>query len=163
MKQVVSGELYISISTEFGNYLGVPTLIGIMTDGRYNFLLHKFYNRLNGGKARSLSFVGHVTLAKSVITSLLLYAMQSSFVSREVCDGIDKLVGGFIWGSMVEYRKIHLLCKEILHGPISEVGLAISHMRETNQATLAKLGWRLTRNPSSLWSRLIVVVTALEG
>ncbi|KAL8129019.1 hypothetical protein V2J09_018174 [Rumex salicifolius] len=50
-----------------------------------------------------------VTLAKSVLTSLPLYVMQSSKLPRGVCDDIDKIVKQFIWVSSVDQRRIHLL------------------------------------------------------
>lgn len=154
-KQEVSDTLSIPTTNEFGNYLGVPVACGRMTTNRYNYLIDKVSTRLKGWQTKTLSFAGRVTLANSILTSLPLYTMQSAYIPRTICDKIDAKVRGFVWGSTPDQRKIHLLNKEIVQAPKTEGGLGVKGMRDTNQAILAKLGWRLLQNPSSLWSRLI--------
>lgn len=84
-------------STEdLGKYLGVPIFhkrVGIST---FKFVIDKVKQRLSNWKARTLSFTGRVTLAKSVIQEIPVYVMQSSVIPRSICDEIDKICRGFI-------------------------------------------------------------------
>lgn len=155
VKHEVGAALPIPIASNFENYLGVPIACGRMTADRYNFLLEKVSSRLKGWQTKTLSLAGRITLAKSVLVSLPLYTMQASYLPRQVCDGIDAKIRGFVWGSSQEQRRVHLLNKDVLQAPIVEGGLDIKSMRDTNQAILAKLSWRTLQNPTLLWSRVI--------
>lgn len=97
------------ISSDFGNYLGVPTTCGRMSSERYSFLLDKITSCLRGWHASSLSLAWRVTLARSVLTSIPVYIMQSTRIPRSLCNAIDQRVRSFIWGSTSEKRKIHLV------------------------------------------------------
>ncbi|KAL8142510.1 hypothetical protein V2J09_015542 [Rumex salicifolius] len=148
-------------SEEFVYYLGVPMATGRMSRECYSVLLDKVSKRLQGWKARSLSLAGRVTLATSVLSSLSLYTMQTSYIPRIVCDDIDKMIKGFVWGTTSERRRVHLLSWDVhllswdKTEPKQNGDLGPCPMREINSATLAKLGWRLLQEPTSLWSRVI--------
>lgn len=111
--------------------------------------------RLSNWKARTLSFAGRVTLAKSVIQSMPTYVMQSSILPRTTCDEIDKLCRGFIWGDEVNHRRIHLLSWDKLCKPKKEGGLGLRSSREANSALMLKAIWNLCSNPKDMWSAVI--------
>lgn len=50
---------------------------------------------------------------------------------------------------------MHLLSGAKISKPKSIGGLGIPSMRQSNAATLAKLGWRMLQEPESLWSRVL--------
>ncbi|KAL8137716.1 LOW QUALITY PROTEIN: hypothetical protein V2J09_003717 [Rumex salicifolius] len=128
------------ISSDFESYLGVPTTRGRMSKYRYKVLIDKVHTRLRNWQLKSLSAAGHVTLANSILTSLPLYVMQATLVPRSICDE----------GST---GKIHLLSWD-KNQKTSCDGLGVRFMRLSNSALLAKLGWRMLNNPSSLWSQV---------
>ena len=55
------------------------------------------HNRLSGWKAKLLNKAGRVTLAKSMLTALPVYNMQTMWLPNAVCDEIDITVTDFIW------------------------------------------------------------------
>lgn len=99
--------------------------------------------------------MGRITLAKSTVTTLASYTMQTAKLPRNVCDTIDKKTRRFVWGGDEEKRKIHLLSWECLQKPMDQGGLALRSARQTNAAFLTKLGWRVLTEPNALWSRVL--------
>lgn len=84
-----------------------------------------------------------------------MYVTINEELPASVCNGIDKTVRGFIWGSTSKKRKAHLLAWDVIARPRAEGGLGIRPMQQTNRALMAKLGWRTLQEPNSLWSRVI--------
>ncbi|KAL4319267.1 hypothetical protein GQ457_18G015530 [Hibiscus cannabinus] len=59
-------------------YLGVPVRHTRANSDIYNFLIDKLQTKLSGWSARTLSFSGRLTLAKSVLMSVPTYVMHAS-------------------------------------------------------------------------------------
>lgn len=60
--------------------------------------------RIEGWKAKLLSFMGNVTLLKSVLTSILIYSLASDVVPLLVIDRIEQLLANFLWNVKGESR-----------------------------------------------------------
>ena len=60
-----------------GNYLGFPLLQGRIKKVDFNFFLDKLKARLSGWKVKLLNKAGRVTLARSILTTMPLYNMQT--------------------------------------------------------------------------------------
>lgn len=78
-------------TNDLGKYMGVPIFhkrVGLNT---FNYVIDKVKQRLSTWKSRTLSIVGRVTLAISVVQAMPIYVMQSSIIPRGTCDEIDKL------------------------------------------------------------------------
>ena len=87
--------------------------------------------------------------------SLPVYVMQSMLLPIEICKEVDAKVRGFVWGSTLERLKVHLLAWEVIAQPKCDGGLGLQSLKVSNQALLAKLGWRLLQEPNSLWYRVL--------
>lgn len=59
--------------------------------------------------ARTLSFAGRITLAKSMVQTKRTYVMQAWELLRGTCDELVKLCMNFIWGDEDNHRKVHIL------------------------------------------------------
>ncbi|KAG7559744.1 Ribonuclease H-like superfamily [Arabidopsis thaliana x Arabidopsis arenosa] len=68
---------------------------------------------------------------------------------------LDKAARDFIWGSSGEGRKLHLVSWKNVCLPKKDGGLGIRTACEMNKALLAKLGWRLLHEKTSLWVRVV--------
>lgn len=79
-----------SISTKLG-FKQVEDL------GTYGFLIDKVRAKLSGWDARKLSMAGRVTLARSVLLTILIYFLSSTLISISICKEIEKFVRAFIW------------------------------------------------------------------
>lgn len=83
---------------DIGKYLGVPILHDRVSRHSFQFILDKVDKMLSNWKAKMLSFVGRLTLTKSVIQAFPTYVMQSSLIPRHLCDDIHKRCRRFLWG-----------------------------------------------------------------
>lgn len=141
-------------TSDLGVYLGMPTLTSRVTRDTFAHLCEKVDRRLAGWKTKYLSLAGRITLAKSTISSMAFYSMQTAKIPRTVCDEIDKMTRRFIWGGDEEKRRIHLLSRDTLQKQRDHGGIGILSSRQANAAFLTKLGWRVLSEPNALWSRV---------
>lgn len=63
---------------------------GRVTKSRFEELLSKLETHLAGWKTAMLSSAGRVTLAKTVLSALSNHLMLSEYLSKAVCDAVDK-------------------------------------------------------------------------
>lgn len=95
--------------------------------------------KLSGWKAFFLSLAGRITIAKSVLTAMETYYMQSTLLPQAICDQIEAICRRFIWGSTREHKKIHLVGWEKVKKAKQHGGLTIQGQRRVNDAFLMKL------------------------
>ncbi|CAN1193291.1 Putative ribonuclease H protein At1g65750 [Linum perenne] len=113
-------------------------------------------SKLAGWKAHNLSLAGRVTLASSVLNAIPSFVMHTAFLLVSVCEGIDKKIRNFIWGSVEVARKIHNINWDTVCKPKSLGGLGIRSALDLNKAFLIKVVWGLMKCPNDLWVRVLV-------
>ncbi|CAN1188831.1 Putative ribonuclease H protein At1g65750 [Linum perenne] len=145
----------IRATQDLGHYLGVPLLHGRITRNTYEFLLTRLDDKLAGWKANTLSLAGRVTLASSVLNSIPSYVMQTTALPGYICEGIDRKIRNFIWGSTNGVRKIHNINWEMVCRPKNLGGLGLRSARELNRAFLMKLVWGVLSRPDELWVKVL--------
>lgn len=82
----------------FGKYLGIPLKGKSMRRHDYQYVIDQVANKLSNRKARHLSFMGRVTLAKSVIEAIPIYPMMTYYLPKSMILDIHKLQRDFVWG-----------------------------------------------------------------
>ena len=136
-----------------GKYLGFPIKHSSMSQD-FGFIVERIQSRLVGWKANLLSFVGRLVLTQSVITTVPNYAMQCvAFLTN--LHSVDKLSQNFLWGSIDNKKKLHMVSWKKITKPKREGGLGIHAAKAKNIAFLAKLNWRLKTEMSSLWAKVL--------
>lgn len=141
------------VTKNLGNYLGVPILHERVKADTFSNLLSKANARLAGWKCRTLSFAGRLTLAKSVLSSLSLYMMNSVKLPSKVCKDLDKIAR--IRDDNNVSRKPHLVAWEDVCMPKKVGGLGIQTSEYSNMVALGKLGWKLVNNEAGIWGDLM--------
>lgn len=96
LRHEICNSLGFQITSDLGNYLGVPILHKRANRCSFQFVLDKVDQRLSSWKAKTLSFARRLTLTKSDLQSLPSYSMQSTFVPWLICDEIDKKCHNFL-------------------------------------------------------------------
>ncbi|KAA3479930.1 Retrovirus-related Pol polyprotein LINE-1 [Gossypium australe] len=81
---------------DLGHYLGVPLFHRRVTNNILDFLVDRVRSQLSNWDAKGLFFPGRVTLAQLVLLSIPSYLMQSTLVSKGICDSIEELARQFI-------------------------------------------------------------------
>ncbi|KAE8704560.1 hypothetical protein F3Y22_tig00110450pilonHSYRG00693 [Hibiscus syriacus] len=118
----------------------------------FGYIIDKIPSRLQGWAARTLSMAGCVTLAKSVLSAIPVYFMQTSLLPKSVCNEIGKILR---WGSTTGAPKISLINRENICQPMDHGGLGIRRICDFNLAFILKIAFSLVTDTSALWVRLL--------
>ncbi|CAA0831370.1 Unknown protein [Striga hermonthica] len=156
LRQALASTMGFSVTTTLGKYLGVPVLHSRVTNHTYANILDKADARLADWKADTLSLAGHPILTESVVSSLLSYTMQTSWLPNAICDRLEKRCRNFLWGDNSINRKIHLVSWDKVCQPKGRSNIGIKRQREMNIVLLTKLSWSMLTKPTSLWVRLLL-------
>lgn len=90
----------------------------------FQFVIDQVTQRLSTWKAKNLSIAGRLTLTKLDPQALPTYFMQSCIIPKGVCDEIDKLCRGFIWGE--EKIPSHHLRQDLSTKERGQIGIEIN-------------------------------------
>ncbi|WJX23235.1 hypothetical protein P8452_12461 [Trifolium repens] len=138
-----------------GKYLGANIAPGRTTRGKFQHIISKMQNRLSGWKHQCLSFAGRLTLTKSVLSSIPYYHMQYAKIPKTLCDEMEKIQRGFLWGDTDQKRKPHLISWDVCCLPKKDGGLGIKSPLRMNDAFLMKILWNMINKPEDLWCKVL--------
>ena len=109
MAQQIGQAFRFKVATDLGKYLRVPIIHGRTTKGTYSFFVDKCQKRSSSYHSTRLSLACRTTLAKSILSALPIYTMQTVVLPQSTCANLDALCRGFIWGSNKEHNRLHLV------------------------------------------------------
>ncbi|CAN0877256.1 LINE-1 retrotransposable element ORF2 protein [Linum grandiflorum] len=156
LRRSICNSLTFHETHDLGRYLGVPILHGRTTKSTYQYILDRIDLKLAGWKCKNLSLVGRVTLAVSVLNAIPSYAMQTAVLPVDVCNKIDSRIRNFVWGSLPDERKPHLISWDVVCRPKDQGGLGLRKAKEMNDAFLMKLVWNILSQPDALWVQVLL-------
>ncbi|KAJ0938893.1 putative RNA-directed DNA polymerase [Helianthus annuus] len=136
-------------------HLGLPLGANMKYVKNWDPVLQKFKNKLNNWKAKSLSFGGHLTLVKSVLTSLPLYFLSMFKAPSKVIKSLDSIRRKFLWGGSLSNNKISWVRWDKVLKPKSKGGLGVNCLKTLNMALLAKWKWRALNESNNQWSLVV--------
>ena len=131
-------------------YLGLPTVIGRSKKMVFGVLTERVWKKLQGWEEKLLSRAGKEVLLKSVIQSIPTYMMSLFAISDGILAEINAMCARFWWGEQGTKRKMHWMSWKKLCLPKTYGGMGFRDLKIFNQALLAKQGWRLMCDTSSL-------------
>ena len=94
---------------------------------------------------------GQITLARSVLTTMPLYNMQTMWIPQQVCDEVDRLVRQFVW-HQGRSRGLNLVSWDVVSRPRDCGSLGIQQARDMNVALLGKLIWEFICPNPKFWA-----------
>jgi len=117
-------------------------------------VVHSIKYRLSGWKSRFLSYEGHLTLLKSVLTSLPVYVLSFFKVASCIISSLN-LCLIFFWVGVRITKKIpwinwNTVCLRKEYG-----WLGVRHLREFNLCLLGKWCWRMLVDRGGYWYRVL--------
>ncbi|GJY52247.1 RNA-directed DNA polymerase, eukaryota [Tanacetum coccineum] len=145
------------------NYLGVK-VGGIMSRlSSWDDVIAKLSARLSKWKLKLLSIGGHLTLIKSVLSSLPLYYMSLFKVPKGVLSKMESIRRNFFNGVENAKKKMSLIGWNKFLASKKNGGLDVSSFFAYNRALLFKWIWRFLANGASFWSRFISAIYGIHG
>ncbi|XP_028064073.1 uncharacterized protein LOC114267248 [Camellia sinensis] len=91
------------------NYLGLPLGANLRRMSTWKPMVDKFKSKLASWKKRYLSFVGRLTLIKSVLSSLPIYFLSIFKMPVGIAKSLDIIQANFLWGVSEIRKKVHLV------------------------------------------------------
>lgn len=108
--------------------------------------------KVTGWKSNKLNLACWATLVQSVTSTTPSYTMQTMELPSSVCEKVDKSIEIF-YGKILTLQKICISLTRMRFVRLKiEVALALKKPKTPNKALLAKHGWNLVSNSSSLWA-----------
>ncbi|XP_038972547.1 uncharacterized protein LOC120104815 [Phoenix dactylifera] len=136
-------------------YLGVPILGRRMRSGDTSSLEHSIRHRLEGWQMHSLSMMGRVTLARSVLSAIPVYLVSHTVPPVASLRSVERLIRDFIWGRRGDRGRVHLVAWEVVCQPVRHGGLGVPSLVARREASILRLAASLLLEPESLWSSLM--------
>jgi len=136
-------------------YLGLPTFVGKSRNLAFKNIIAKVAQRLDNWKVKFLSQAGKEVLLKAVVQAIPTYSMGVFQLPISLCRELNQLMQNFWWNHMSQTSKIHWMCWEKMGRAKSIGGLGFRDLVIFNKAMLAKQGWRILQNPSSLAAQIL--------
>ena len=111
-------------------------------------------NKVSGWKEKLLTPAGKEILIKSVAQAVPSYTMSCFLLPKKLCEELTGMIRQFWWGQVKNEKKLAWLSWDKMCLPKERGGLGFRDLTCFNLALLAKQGWRLQTNPTSLFSRV---------
>lgn len=142
---------------DINHYLKIPIDTWKNFKSSYFYLIDQVNSTLANQKTNYLSFIGHITLAKLVISSVPTYTTLVAKILGFICYEIKKLQRGFIWGHEDGTRRMHLVNQKRICSPKWRGGLGLHNVSNMNKVCIVKFTWKFMTRKDALQSRVLRV------
>ncbi|XP_043687599.1 uncharacterized protein LOC122638815 [Telopea speciosissima] len=111
--------------------------------------------RLEGWKARFLSFAGRLQLLTSVLQGCYIYWSGIFALPGGVKQKLESMFSNFLWTGPSLERKVHYISWDKICKPKDEGGLGIRRITDMNITGILKQIWWIASKKDSLWVRWV--------
>ncbi|GJZ38180.1 hypothetical protein Tco_0584371 [Tanacetum coccineum] len=137
------------------SYFGLPIGSNMSHILNWKVLIDHFKSKLSGWKASLLSSGGRLTLIKSVLGSLNIYFLSIFKAPKAVIKVLEVFVPLSFWGASVEKRKLAWVKWSNILAPLKKGSLGVGSLKAFNLSLLLKWRWRLMKDSSALWVKVL--------
>ncbi|XP_059439943.1 uncharacterized mitochondrial protein AtMg00310-like [Corylus avellana] len=145
----------INFTQRYEKYLGLPAIIGRSKVSSLSGIKGRIWDKMQGWKEKFLSHAWKEILLKPVVQAILTYTMSVFLLPKTLCNEINSMMSKFWWGHKENDKKVAWISWEKMGKAKEKGGMGFPDLECFNLALLAKQGWRLTQNPTSLVARIL--------
>lgn len=143
--------LGITVEAFSERYLGLPTAVGHITSGTFDYIGERIQSKLQGGSERLISCAGREVRFKSIVQAIPTYTMSCFKLTKKVCKGFTSCMAKYQWSSSLDRRLLHWISWPSLATPKIHGGMGFQDLELFNLSLLGKHGWRLVTSPDSCY------------
>ncbi|KAG5533573.1 hypothetical protein RHGRI_027682 [Rhododendron griersonianum] len=136
-------------------YLGLPLFWGKSKKESLGYIRDKIMKKIQGWGNKELNHAGKDVLIKSVLQPIPMYTFMCFKVPQSLCSCLNSAISNFWWGRSDTGNKIHWGAWQKLTDQKGMGGMGFKDFESFNVALLAKQFWHLTKEPNSLWARVL--------
>lgn len=123
-------------------------------------VIKKMTTKLCKWKCKTLNKAGRAVLIKSSLNSIPEYWVNLFRTPKWVSEEIEKIKRNFFWDEICEEcmngRKLHTINWHQVCLPKDKGGLGLGDLNLRNVAALIKWWWRINKDKTSLWRRILI-------
>lgn len=131
-------------------YLGVPLVLGKKKIQYFQFIVNKFWKRVENWMNKNLCKAEKLVMIKVVLKKLPPHLMSYLKLPAFVIKQFSRTISSFRWDSKNNSHKLHWVSWQDMCKSKPEGGLGIRDFTLFNQALLASQCWKIITNPESL-------------
>ncbi|XP_042972903.1 uncharacterized protein LOC122304700 [Carya illinoinensis] len=139
----------------FDKYLGLPSYVGRQKTKAFTSIVDRIKSKMASWKTKVLSQGGKEILLKSVLQSIPTYSMGIFKLPKSIIRILNRLLQSFWWGQTDSKSKVHWLSWQTMGKPKDQGGMGFRDFEFFNLALLAKQGWRIIQDPTSLAAQVL--------
>lgn len=159
VKLEIANILQIPSSSNIGTYHGCKNIDRKRTRDDFMHIKKKIANKLPSWKARVLSQTSKAVLIKSNLTGVSSFVIQGVKIPIYITKDLDNINRNFFWNNNMGPNNPHgalsLISWDKICRPKCEGDLRIRKVQDVNAAFLAKLGWKILKDPNNLWVKVV--------
>ena len=152
----VKGTMEIYTEGGIGKYLGLPEQFGRRKRDIFASILDRIRQKSHSWTTKFLSGAGKQVMLKSVLSAMPCHAMSCFKLPLSLCKQIQSILTRFWWDANPEKKKMCWVAWDTTALPKYAGGLGFRDIETFNDALLAKIGWRLIKEPHSLLGRVLL-------
>lgn len=142
----------LGINTEggVGKYMGLPEHFGRRKRDLFASIVDRTKQKSISWSTKFLSRAGKMIMLRTILAAMPSHAMSCFKLPQSLCSRIQSTLTRFWWDSIPEKKKVSWISWKRMAKSKKHEGLGFKDITMYNDALLAKLGWRILKNPSSL-------------
>ena len=156
LKRKIRRQFQITNEGGIGKYLGLPEHFGRRKRDIFAALVDRVRQRSYSWTSRFLSGAGKMVLLKSVLATMPTYSMSCFKLPLSLVKQLQAILTRFWWDLSPEVKKMCWVSWTKLTMPKNVGVLGFREIAQFNDAMLAKISWRILRNPISLLAKVLL-------
>ncbi|XP_042986749.1 uncharacterized mitochondrial protein AtMg00310-like [Carya illinoinensis] len=139
----------------YESYLGLPPVVGNSKYNAFRSIKERVWKKINNWKNSFLSVAAKEVLIKAVLQAVPTYTMSVFQLPKQLCEKLNVMLAKFWWGNHQKGSGVHWCSWERMEKQKGKGGLGYRDLESFNLALLAKQGWRLLQNTSSMAAKIL--------